>query len=283
MLKIYKKISIKSLPLSKYFLLILTFVFLGLSSCQLFSEKKIEHHLTEREELYEKGLALFNLSKYSEASLFFLKVTQVALSDQDEVYNNSLWHLSFIYEKYGEFDKAIFAVSELESRRPLALSPLMLRLSLMKNYIRVANFKMAFDIRKKIDSSIAKGQVGSSEVFKSLYESTQFNYDLMMKEELQFLGEIQKYFIQIMESNDQNLNEKTTNLLITLYNVFFKALEKDQFKIDFRKLIAAELLDQLRRFDGYKLDYSDSNKKTIDQFSKYSQKKQKYLIDWLHK
>jgi tetratricopeptide (TPR) repeat protein len=241
-----------------------------------------ERRLTEREVTFQKGLALFNISKYIESAGFFMKVTQNPLSDSDEIYHTSLWCLSIIYEKHGDFDKAILALQELKVRKPSTISLFKIQLSLMKNYIRVGNNKMASEIRKQIDTSFPLDRYGINEIYFSIAENVNFNYDLSMLEELQFLGEVQKYFIYVMESKEPVLNEKSTELLITLYDGFFKAIEKDSFNNDFKKSLVIELLEQMRRFDRYKLDDLNLNPKTISKFSLYSIKKEQFLTDWLH-
>lgn len=238
--------------------------------------------LSPREVTYQKGLLLFNVSKYAEAAAFFLKISQNPNDPYDEIYNSSLWNLSLIYEKFGDFDKSVFALQELEKRRPSSISLFKIRLALMKNYIRLGNKKVALEIRKQIDSSLPVSHYSLSDIYFSAAENTSFNFDLQMLQELQFLGEIQKYFVFVMESKDVSVNARATDLLMGLYDVFFKAFEKDSFNYEFKKSLAIELLEQLRRFNHYKLDDLNLNMKTMARFSAYSNKKQKYLTDWLH-
>jgi hypothetical protein len=269
----YKKMLRKLQLLNK---LILCFLFLA--SCVVRQERR----LTEREVIYQKGLSLFSSSKYLESAAFFLKVAQNPEDDSDELYNSSLWNLSLVYERYGEFDKSILALQELERRKPATISLFKIQLSLMKNYIRIGNQKVSDDYRKKIDNTSPIDRYGINEIYFSLLENVSFNYDQVMVEELKFLGDTQKYFIFIMEKKTPSLSDKATELLITLYDGFFIALERDTFNRQFKKTLAIELLEQLRRFDYYKLDEPQLNLKTIAKFSHYSNEKQKYLTKWLY-
>lgn len=248
------------------------------------SEKVRENtRLTERDVTYQKGLALFNASKYAESAPFFLKLSQSSVEQYDEIYNSSLWNLSLIYEKFGEFDKAVFALQELERRHSPTISVFKIQLSLMKNYIRLDNKLMALEIRKKVDATIPVNSYPLSEIYFSIADNTFFNYDISMIEELKFLGEIEKYFIFVMESKNSSFNSRATDLLIGLYDGFFKAFNNDAFNDKFKRTLSIELLEQLRRFDNYKLNDLNLNPKTISKFSSYSVDKQKILTDWLHR
>ena len=144
----YKKMHLRLLLLNK-----LIVVFLFFTSCSTAKIVHEEHHLTDREVMYEKGLSLFNAAKYFESSAFFLKLSQNPTSDNDELYNLSLWNLSLIYEKFGEFEKAALALQELQRRRSTKLSLFNTQLGLMKNYIRLHNKKVALEIKIIIDAS----------------------------------------------------------------------------------------------------------------------------------
>ncbi len=63
---------------------------LVLFSCQHLSvsHKNEPTRLTEREVVFQKGLALFENEKFTESAGFFLKVTQTNLGADDEVYND---------------------------------------------------------------------------------------------------------------------------------------------------------------------------------------------------
>jgi len=256
-----------------------------LFSCQTFSPVNTHEspRLTERDVVFQKGLALFDNQKFGESAPFFLKVTQSALGPEDEVYNNSLWKLSTIYEKFGEHEKSVLALLELEKRNSSEIPLFRIQLALSKNYIRLENKELAFKIQHQMDQSAPTRSYSLQEIYAALEENSNFNYDHLILEELQFLGQIQKYFIFIMESPEAPLNQKTTELLIHIYDGFFNRFSSTTASYAFKKSLSIELLEQLRKFDFYKLNSININPYTISKFSNYTNEKQKFLTDWLHR
>lgn len=280
MSKALKIISNKWPLLIKYGLLVV-FLMFGIS-CQTPKIETSRPRLTERELIYEKGKALFENGNYRESSVFFLKVTQSSLGPEDEVYNQSLWKLVMVYEKSGDFEKAILALLELENRKSIQIPLFHVQLALAKNYLRLENKDLAFKIEKEIDRSAPARNYSLKEIYAALEQNSDFNYDHLIIEELQFLGKIQKYYIFVMESSESSINQNATDLLIHIYDGFFKVLAKDTTNPGFKKNLSIELLEQLRKFDLYKLSTININPYTISKFSNYSEQKQKFLIDWLH-
>ena len=258
---------------------------LFLSSCQNLSLPRESEppRLTEREVVFQKGLALFENDKFVESAGFFLKVTQTNLGPDDEVYNASLWKLAAIYEKMGEYEKAVLALLELEKRRPLSTPLFRIQLALEKNYIRLENKDLAFKIGQEVDKSNPAQQYSLQDIYVALEENSNFNYDHLIIEELQFLGQIQKYFIYVMESPEAPLNQKATELLIHIYDGFFAKFNSPSASYQFKRSLSIELLEQLRKFDFYKLSSININPYTISKFSNYNNEKQKFLTDWLHR
>ena len=281
MRKAYKITSIKLFPLINSIVKVLIFLFV-LSACQTPQIPVEQPKLTEREMIYQKGVALFKNAKYAESSGFFLKIAQTSLGPQDETYNAALWNLSFIYEKLGEFDKAILALIELEARGSKKILLFSIRLRLIKNYFRIDNPLKAIEIQKHITSHDLN-KLLIEEIYLSLEENVQFNYDSQMLEELHFLGQVQKYFITVMESPTTALNTKATDLLTSLYDNFLKVLEKDTLNIEFKRTLAIELLDQFRKFELYKRTDVTLNPYAISKFSNYANEKQQIITDWLHR
>lgn len=257
---------------------------LFLVSCQTLSRSDSNEpvRLTEREVVFQKGLALYENNKFSESAPFFLKVTQSNLGPNDEVYDMSLWKLAGIYEKFGDFEKAVLSLLELEKRRPLAIPLFRIQLALAKNYIRLENKTLALKIEQEIDQSQPARTHSLSEIYVALEENSNFNYDHLIIEELQFLGEVQKYFLFIMESHETPLNQKATDLLIHIYDGFFNRFSQNTMSYLFKRSLSIELLEQLRKFDTYKLNTMNINPYTVSKFSNYSDEKQKFLTDWLH-
>lgn len=257
---------------------------LVLFSCQSLSisTQSEPARLTEREVVFQKGLALFENEKYAESAGFFLKVTQTNLGTDDKVYNDSLWKLATIYEKMGEYEKAVLSLLELERRKPANPPLFRIQLALEKNYIRLENKDLAFKIGQEIDRSNPAQQYSLQDIYLALEENSNFNYDHLILEELQFLGQIQKYFIYIMESQEAPLNQKATELLIHIYDGFFLKFNSASTSYQFKRALSIELLEQLRKFDYYKLNSININPYTISKFSNYNTAKQKFLTDWLH-
>lgn len=255
-----------------------------LFSCQHLSVSQTTEptRLTERELVFQKGLALFENEKFFESAGFFLKVTQTNLGPDDEVYNDSLWKLSIVYEKMGEYEKAVLTLLELEKRKPLNIPFFRIQLALEKNYIRLENRDLAFKIGQEIDQTNPAQQYSLQDIYIALEENSNFNYDHLILEELQFLGQIQKYFIYIMESQEAPLNQKATELLIHIYDGFFAKFNAPSVSYQFKRSLSIELLEQLRKFDFYKLNSINVNPYTISKFSNYNNEKQKFLTDWLH-
>lgn len=280
MLKVYCKISKKCLRLIST----LSIYCLVLTSCQIVQVDRSSEptRLTERELVYQKGLALFENEKYAESSVFFAKVTQSNLGPNDSVYNESLWKLSSIYEKMGEAEKAILALLELEKRKPTEIPLFRIQLALEKNYLRLENKELAFKIGQEIENSNVAQNYSLQEIYQALEENSKFNYDHLILEELQFLGQIQKYFVYVMESQEAPINQKATELLIQIYEGFFKKFNSSSLNYSFKRTLSIDLLDRLRKFDYYKMNSNNLNPNTISKFSKYNNEKQNFLTDWLH-
>ena len=149
----------------------------------------------------------------------------------------------------------------------------------MKNNFRVANLYQANIIKKEIDEAYRSEALDAEELFEILIDSTDLSYDHHMLEELLFLGTIQKYFVFVMESQLAPENEQLTDHLIKSYEHFFSLLKRSNLSADFKKKLSISLVDQLRKFDRYKIDSDGTNAETLLRFSNYSEPKQKILIE----
>ena len=149
----------------------------------------------------------------------------------------------------------------------------------MKNNIRVTNFYQANIIKKEIDEAYRTEALDLEEVFEILIDSTELSYNHHMLEELLFLGEVQKYFVFVMESQLSPENENLTDHLIKSYEHFFSLLKRSNVSSEYKKKLSISLLDQLRKFDRYKIDSEDTNTETLLRFLNYSEPKQKTLIE----
>jgi len=283
-----KRTTIKSLKLSKFVFLVLAVS--AFSNCASVETKhtsttsadtKAPRPLTERELLYEKGNALLLAQEYSKAEDLFLSLTGTRMAKPDAPYDLSLWNLSVINEKQGHPEKAILILRQLLDSQHL--STFAVKAALMKNYFRVDNKAEALKYKKLLDAENPKMTVAAPALYSDLIETLDLNYDHLLLQELDYVGEIQKYLIYVMEQNDSNKNERATDTLIAVYDRAASVLNRDTATPEFKKKVAISLLNNLHRFDLLKLNDLNLNFKTIAKFSNYSEKKQKQITDWLYK
>jgi hypothetical protein len=276
----YKKTSTVSHWLPTVLFSLLTLSFSLLTSCSLLEPAPVEHQLTEREKLFEQAeqdTAAFN---EADAQAIYFKLTRNSSTDQDAIYDKSLWRLMQIYEKTDQPEKALLTLDELSKRPNVTISKNKIKFAQMKNHYRVTNFYQARKIKNELDEAYRNKELSLYEVYDDLNETASMYYDRHIIEELAFLGEVQKYFIFVMESNMTPENEQTTNKLIHYYQGFISALDKSTLSEDFRRQLTISLLDQLRKFDQYKMD-GPSNPNTIARFVKFSEEQQKKLTESL--
>lgn len=262
-------------------LVLLIYSSLVLGSCSLMPSKNEPTRLTLREENYEKGAALLKIYKYKEASLFFTKVIENPPELNDSTYDLSLWNMAIIHEKYGQPDQALLALNELALRSSTAVSQFKIQLAQMKNYFRVANPNQARLIRLHLDEQKLFIKYDPQDLFEDINEVVTLNYDYSILDELDFIGEIQKYFLYVMEESNEVTSQKALHTLIGLMDSFIISMQKDYFNTEIKQKIAIRLLDQFQNFDNLKMD-SFSKKSAVAEYTTYSAKKQKYLIDWLY-
>ena len=103
-----------------------------------------------------------------------------------------------------------------------------------------------------------------------------------------FLGEAQKYFVFIMESQLNPENQLATDRLIQNYDYFFALLSNTSVSSAFKKKLSIALYDQLTKFNQYKIDLiknenSDSSLNSTSVFYDYSIKKLKILTEGFYK
>ena len=270
MLMTYKKISIIS------FLLINLF----LTGCALFEENTTEiHKITEREQMFANAEAFYKNNNFESARLLYFRLSRNIESVFDPIYDQSLWRLVKIYEKNDESEKALLTLDELSTRKSSKIEKNKIKFAQIKNNFRVTNFYQAKELKKEIDESYKNKTLSLEEIYDYLVDTTEFTNDHHLLEELMFLGEVQKYFIFIMESSMSPENEQLTERLINNYEHFFTALKQSMLSTEFKKKLSISLLDQLRKFDQYKIDTSNLNTKTITRFLNYSEIQQKILVE----
>lgn len=284
--------STKPTKASRQFFKFLPLLFL-LTSCAGFTERisglfeetplETQHEPTEREKQLMQAQELDQAGQTEQAFNLYAKITRDSDRDYDPVYDQSLWRMSQIYEQQDESEKAILALDELSKRPALSLPLLKIKFALLKNHERVSNYFEADAITKQIDEAYRTGALSLGLMAQYLTETSSLNYDHHIRDELSYVGKVQKYYLFVMESDLSPENSRLTDLLIKDYDGFFASLQKDTVSIDFKKQLAIALLDQLRHFDQYKLIDPDSNPQTLRKFAAYSEAKQKYLIDLLAK
>lgn len=236
--------------------------------------------LTEREMLYEKGNALLLAHEYSKAEVLFLSLTGQHMQNPDAPYDMSLWSLSTIYDKNGFPERSVLILLPLLKSE--YISQFKVKAALMKNYFLLNNPTEAMKYKKMLDAENPKMTVAANALYYDLIETLDLNYDHLLLQELDYVGEIQKYLIFVMEQNESKKNEKVTELLTSIYDKSYEMLAKDSVNPEFKKKIAISLLNNLRRFDLLKLNDLNINPKTVSKFSLYAEKKQKQITGWLH-
>lgn len=253
---------------------------LFLTSCAFFGEKSsLSRAPTEREQMFAGAEDFYNKGDFESAKTLYFRLSRNVSGRFDSIYDQSLWRLVKIYEKSDESEKALLSLDELSLRKASTISANKIKFAQMKNNFRVANLYQAGIIKKEIDEAYRSENLDLEEIFEILIDSTDLTYDHRMLEELLFLGEVQKYFVFVMESQLSPENEQLTDHLIKSYEHFFSLLKRSSLSADFKKKLSISLLDQLRKFDRYKLDSNETNIETLLRFSNYSEPKQKILIE----
>ncbi len=270
MSQVYRKISI-ALILSASLIL---------TSCAFNREKSLlPRALTEREQMFASAEDFYARGDFESAKTLYFRLSRNVSGKYDAVYDQSLWRLVKIYEKSDESEKALLSLDELSIRKSSTISANKIKFAQMKNNFRVANLYQANIIKKEIDEAYRTEALDLEEVFEILIDSTDLTYDHRMLEELLFLGEIQKYFVFVMESQLAPENEQLTDHLIKNYEHFFSLLKRSNLSLEFKKKLSISLLDQLRKFDRYKIDGDGTGAETLLRFLNYSEPKQKILIE----
>jgi hypothetical protein len=281
MLKAYKKISKISVL---WFNFLLFNAFFTLTACSYFQEEVVTvKEPSEREKLFYSA-EKFYFSNYDEdAKLLYLKIARNTEGSFDPIYDKSLWRLVKIYEKSGAAEKALLTLDELDKKDTSLIPKIKIQFSQIKNHFAVTNFSQAERIRKEIYKRYRDRSTSLYELYEALIDTTELTFGSPIFEELIFLGEVQMFFQFIMESNMSPENERLTERLIQNYDNFFRALNNPQATAQFKKDLSISLLDQLRKFDQYKIDDTNSNPKTMLRFKKYSEKQQKKITESLNK
>jgi hypothetical protein len=251
------------------------------SGLPLATRKELAKAPDEREILFERAEQLQKAGDHKSAESLYYRITREPGGPSDPIYDKSLWNLAGYYEQADLPEKALLALDELSKRRSSTISLTRIRIAQIKNHYRVTNYYQAQGVRNEIDRDYKSQLIAPGELYEALYYTTTLYYDRHIADELTFLGEVQKYFFYIMESELAPENEKLTELLIFYYDGFLTALEKKHLPVELKRQLVISLLDQLRKFDRYKIAGEKRNPMTIGRFSEYSDARQKKLTEWL--
>ena len=255
------------------------FVFI-LSGCAFFNNSEVV--LNEREVIFEKANVLLQAEQYAKAEPLFLSLTAEPAAKLDPIYDLSLWNISLIYDKFALPEKAILALDLLRERKSTYILEFTVNAALMKNYFLVGNKLVALKYKKLLDDENPKTSISADILYSNLRQTLNLNYDQLVLQELDYIGEIQKYLLFVMEQNESSTNQQATENLISIYQQSYARTEKDSLKNDFKKEILISLLDKLRKFNLYKLNDLNINLKTVSKFSIFAEKLEKQITDRLH-
>ncbi len=251
------------------------------SGCAFFGSTTIS--LNEREMLFEKGKALVAAEEFSKAEPFFLSLTAEPITKSDSIYDLSLWNISLIYTKLSLPEKSILALNLLKQQKSEFVSTFIINAALMKNYFLVDNKLVALKFKKMLDEENPKTAIGVKTLFTNLQQILNLNYDQFILQELDFLGEIQKYLLYVIEQNDFIINRQAVELLISKYERIYSLTLNDRLGNAFKEKILISILDKLRQFNLYKLNDININLKTVAKFSRFSEKMEMQITDRLHR
>ena len=273
------------LKITHYF--IMSFLMLLSTSCQLVPadkaeptefEKTMEAIKTERVNTLEMADKLFAQKEYDTALNLYFKIIKAPHEDVDLVYDKALFGLIQLYEKSDQSEKAILALDELIKRDSTLINKINLQVLLIKNHFRVTNYFQAQQAKQELDLEYKTQNINLLQLFNALYYHTDLYYDRHLLDEALFIGEIQKYFIYVIESDHYEESVKLTELLIFYYEKLLQKLDSHILDPNIKKRLAIVLVDQLNRFDRYKLPTTDAQSQ-MDRFSKFAQSKKLMLTE----
>jgi hypothetical protein len=237
--------------------------------------------LTEREQDFNQAEEFERLKKYDEALNIYFKITRDTFQERDLVYDRSLLGIARIYEMTDQSEKAILAFNELQKVKSTVISNPALQIALMKNHYRVTNYYQAQKIKTELDNDYKLQNLSTQALFEALFNQTEPYFDRHIFDELLFIGEVQKYFIFVMESGTSDQPEMMSNLLQLYYEKFLAQLNNRLLNEDLKKKLIISLLDQLTKFDRYKQLDNSSTPSPLNKFSKFAADKRRLLTERL--
>jgi tetratricopeptide (TPR) repeat protein len=244
--------------------------------------KKIEQpKISEREQIFNRGEVAFKNKDDSEALPLFLAIARDPSEQVDPIYEKSLMYLGRIYERTDQSEKAILAFNELLKTKSAVLPKISIQILLIKNHYRVSNYYQAKAIRSDIDADYKMQKISLEDLFNALYYETDLYYDRHVLDELLFLGDVQKYFVYVIESDLKPQSEKATDLLILDYKKFVTQLESSVRPSEVKKNLMVSLINQLNKFERYKMEGKDGEMTNFNRFSNFANETQLKLTERL--
>ncbi|MCC2680323.1 MAG: hypothetical protein K0R29_2899, partial [Pseudobdellovibrio sp.] len=185
---------------------------------------EIKPQLSERELLFNSAEDAFKRGSDKAALPMYLHIVRDPAEGADPIYEKSLLNLGKIYERNDQSEKAILAFEELLKTNSKVISKTSLRMLIIKNHFRVANYYQAKSVRAEIDSDYKTRKIYLQDLYQALYYQTNLYLDHHILDELLFIGEIQKFFVYVIESDLDPESERMTELLILYYKHFVTQL-----------------------------------------------------------
>ena len=269
--------------------LLIIFLCLGLSSCAYLEENlkdapppptKVAPP-TAREIQFSEAESKYKAGQYDDALPLYLKIASDPSDTNDSIYEHSLLSLAQIYEKTDQSEKAILAYYELQKKDSDVIAKTSLKFALVKNHYRVSNYYQAKTLKTEIDADYKSQKISLSDIFQALYYQTDLYYDRHIGDEMIFVGEIQKYFVYVIEGPNAEQSEKATDLLILYYKKFLGQIDSQNLSPDLKKGLVVSLIDQLSKFDRYRMEGTGGNLSNFNRFSNFAATTQKNLTERL--
>ena len=165
--------------------------FFILFGCAFFNNSEVVPN--EREVMFEKANVLLQADQYAKAEPLFLSLTAEPTAKLDPIYDLSLWNISLIYDKFALPEKAILALDLLRERKSTYVLEFTVNAALMKNYFLVGNKLVALKYKKLLDDENPKTSISADILYSNLRQTLNLNFDQLVLQELDYIGEIQKY------------------------------------------------------------------------------------------
>jgi len=242
--------------------------------------EEIKPQLSERELLFNSAEEEFRNGNDKAALPIYLHIARDPGEGADPIYEKSLLNLGKIYERTDQSEKAILAFEELLKTGSKVITRTALRMAIVKNHFRVANYYQGKAVRAEIDADYKMRKIYLQDLYQALYYQTDLYLDHHILDELLFIGEVQKFFVYVIESDQQMESDKMTDLLILYYKKFVNQLDNSVLATDLKKNLMISLINQLNKFDRYKI-VGEAPPSNFNRFSNFANETQRKLTERL--